>query len=75
MMNSAQSTAPNVKQSAKVKTSLKDTAMTRLVDAVFIRAGFDRGELLRSNLRGSLYVGMVYMAGLASAFLIMAVFG
>jgi len=45
--------------------------MTRLMDKVFIHLGMERVEIEASDIRGGLYIGMVFMTGLGSAFLIM----
>lgn len=49
--------------------------MTDIMDKFFVRIGFKRDELEASHLRGFLYVGIVYMIGLSSAFLIMTAIG
>lgn len=49
--------------------------MTVLMDKMFIKAGFDRRELERSTNRGRLYVGMIFMLGMAFAFSIMTILG
>lgn len=49
--------------------------LKELMDDFFVRIGFKRRELNVSHYRGHLYVGVIYMFGLASAFLIMAALG
>lgn len=49
--------------------------MITLMDHFFIRIGFQEDELKRSAIRGWLYMGMIYMIGLTTAFLIMALIG
>jgi len=49
------------------------TFLTELMDGFFIRIGFEKRELEASYYRGQLYAGMIYMLGLASAFLLMGV--
>jgi len=46
--------------------------MNLLIDKFFIKIGFDAQELKACNIRGALYVGMIYTIGMASAFSIMA---
>jgi|GEM_PF-3926205 len=48
--------------------------MTPLMDRLFISIGLDPKEIKNSPLRGALYIGIIYVCGLTSAFLIMAVF-
>ncbi len=48
--------------------------MTNLMDKVFISMGMDGKEIKDTQIRGVLYIGMIYMTGLTSAFLIMALF-
>jgi len=45
------------------------------MDKFFISLGLDATEINASLCRGWLYVGMIYMFGLATAFGIMIVFG
>lgn len=47
--------------------------MTILMDRFFIKIGFDPKDVQNNPRRGILYIGMTYMSGMASAFLIMAV--
>lgn len=46
--------------------------MTVLMDAFFVAIGFKADEIKDSHIRGGLYIGMIYIAGMATAFLIMA---
>lgn len=46
--------------------------MTNLMDMFFIKIGFEAEDLKACNIRGALYVGMIYTIGMASAFMIMA---
>lgn len=46
--------------------------MTVLMDKFFIKIGFDSQGLLSNSRRGILYIGMTYMAGMTTAFLVMA---
>lgn len=48
--------------------------MTNLIDRFFIKIGFESEDLKACNIRGALYVGMIYTIGMASAFVIMAAF-
>jgi len=48
--------------------------VTYLMDKIFICLGMDKTEIEASDIRGTLYVGMIYMVGLASAFLVMSIF-
>ena len=48
--------------------------MTPLLDRLFISIGLDSKDIENSPMRGALYIGIIYMIGLTSAFLIMAVF-
>lgn len=48
--------------------------MTHLIDKIFIHLGMDKAEIEASDIRGSLYIGMIYTVGMTSAFLIMSVF-
>ena len=48
--------------------------MTHLMDKFFIHLGMDKTEIEASDIRRTLYVGMIYMVGLASAFLVMSIF-
>ena len=45
--------------------------MTKLMDKFFVRIGLDKSEIEASDIRGILYVGMVFMTGWTIAFLIM----
>lgn len=47
--------------------------MTYVMDKFFISIGFDAEEIHESPKRGGLYIGIVFMLGLASAFLLMTV--
>lgn len=49
--------------------------MTRLMDRFFIKIGFEPEDVQNSSRRGLLYIGMTFMAGMATAFLVMAVLG
>lgn len=46
--------------------------MTILMDRFFIKIGFDPEDVQSNPRRGLLYIGMIYMSGMATAFLIMA---
>lgn len=48
--------------------------MTPLMDRLFISIGLDAKEIQNSPARGALYIGIICMIGLTSAFLIMALF-
>ena len=48
--------------------------MTNLMDKMFISMGLDGKEIKDTQIRGVLYIGMIYMIGLTSAFLIMVLF-
>ena len=45
-----------------------------MMDKMFISMGLDGKEIKDTQIRGVLYIGMIYMIGLTSAFLIMALF-
>jgi len=49
--------------------------MTGIVDKFFIYIGFDKNELEMSDVRGLLYIGIVFMMGVSSAFIIMTLIG
>lgn len=49
--------------------------MTILMDRFFIKIGFDADDVQNSSGRGLLYIGITYMAGMATAFLVMAALG
>lgn len=46
--------------------------MTILMDRLFIKIEFDSEGIQNSSKRGILYIGMIYLAGMATAFIIMA---
>ena len=47
--------------------------VTAIMDKWFIRVGFQKVELEESDIRGFLYMGMIFMVGQSLAFLIMAI--
>ncbi|GLQ24229.1 hypothetical protein GCM10007853_21030 [Algimonas ampicilliniresistens] len=49
--------------------------MTYLMDKFFIAIGLDETEIRESAYRGWLYVGMVYLLGIGSAFGVMTLIG
>lgn len=46
--------------------------MTVLLDRFFIKTGFDRQEIESTPHRGYLYIGIIFMLGMTTAFLIMS---
>lgn len=46
--------------------------MTFLLDKFFISIGLEAQEIHESSIRSAIYIGIVFLLGLASAFLIMA---
>jgi hypothetical protein len=46
--------------------------MTILMDRFFIKIGFESEDVQSNPRRGILYIGITYMSGMATAFLIMA---
>lgn len=59
-------------KSARRQTHLFGGIMTLVMDRFFIKIGFDPDEVQNSSGRGLLYIGITYMAGMATAFLVMA---
>lgn len=53
---------------------MKAPKMTHIMDKFFIHIGFNREELTASNSRGWIYIGMIFLIGLSTAFFIMSVF-
>ena len=49
--------------------------MTNLMDNLFIKIGFDNRDIKRSSKRGVFYVGIVFMLGMTTAFIIMIFLG
>ena len=49
--------------------------MTELLDKFFLFLGLNEDELSQSSARGMLYVGMIFLAGIATAFLFMTAIG
>lgn len=49
--------------------------MTDLMDRFFARIGFSLHELHTSDYRGLLYIGMIFLSGMTTAFIIMAGIG
>jgi hypothetical protein len=47
--------------------------VTVIVDRFFAKLGLEEEELKSSPKRGFLYIGMIYMLGLITAFLTMAI--
>lgn len=47
--------------------------MTNLMDKFFISMGLEAVEIKASPYRGWIYVGMIYLLGLTSAFGVMAI--
>jgi len=47
--------------------------MTVLMDRFFSKMGLEEQELKHSSQRGYLYMGMIFMLGITSAFLVMAI--
>ena len=47
--------------------------MNRIVDRLFVRIGFSENELEASEIRGRLYIGMIFLSGWTTAFLLMTV--
>lgn len=47
--------------------------MTDFMDRFFARIGFSIQELHTSHYRGLLYIGMVFMSGMTTAFVTMSV--
>jgi hypothetical protein len=47
--------------------------MTKQMDKFFIKIGLDSQEIQSNPKRGILYIGMIYMFGIATAFLIMTI--
>ena len=47
--------------------------MTILMDKFFIKIGFEPQDLKACNIRGALYIGMIYTMGMSSAFAIMTI--
>lgn len=45
--------------------------MTDFMDKFFISIGLDEAEIRKSDIRGVLYVGMIYLLGFTSAVLFM----
>ena len=45
--------------------------MIRIVDKFFVRIGFSESELRASEIRGRLYIGMIFLSGWTTAFLLM----
>lgn len=58
-----------------ISTVVKSRQATVLMDRFHIALGYSRQELEAVEYRGWLYLGMIYMTGLASAFVIMASIG
>lgn len=48
--------------------------MTVLMDKFFVKIGFESQDIKRSSKRGFLYIGIIFMSGLAAAFFIMTIF-
>lgn len=59
----------------RVSIVVKSRHATVLMDRLLATFGFAREELDAVEYRGWLYLGMIYMMGLASAFVIMASIG
>jgi len=48
--------------------------MMVLMDKFFVRIGLDKVEISAAEYRGLIYIGMIFMLGVAVAFLVMAAF-
>lgn len=49
--------------------------MTLIMDKLFIKIGFEAEDLNACDIRGTLYIGMIFSIGMGSAFGTMAMLG
>ena len=49
--------------------------MTEIMDKFFINIGFDAKEIRGTQIRGPLYIGLLYFLGFTTAILIMELVG